>query len=83
MGRGVAGEQPRSEGPGGAGQQQAQRQPAACPGRPEGKPHPGVHQTQRGQETELSRCIRRWCSLTWSLSSAVLGPTIEEEREGP
>jgi len=33
----------------GAGQQQAPQEPAASPGSPEGKPHPGVHQTQHNR----------------------------------
>lgn len=45
----MAGEQLSRMGSGGAGSQQAQREPAACPGSQEGKEHFGVHLTQHGQ----------------------------------
>jgi len=40
---------PFRKGPEGAGLQQAQQKPAVFPGSQEGKPHPGVHQTQHNQ----------------------------------
>jgi len=39
-------EQPCRKGSGGAGQHQAQQESAGCPGSPEAKPLPGVHQTE-------------------------------------
>jgi len=45
----MAGEQPCRKGSVGAGRQQAQYEPAVCPGSYEGKLHPGVLQTQHNQ----------------------------------
>ena len=46
----MGGEQPCRKGSGGAGQQQAQHESAACPGSQEGKSHPGVHPAQHNQQ---------------------------------
>jgi len=50
--RGVAGELPCRKGSGVVGRQQAQQEPAVCSGSPEGKLHPGMHQTQCDQPVE-------------------------------
>ena len=40
----VAGKMPGGKGPGGAGQQLAEHEPAVCPGGQEGQEHPGLYQ---------------------------------------
>ena len=51
----------------GAGWQQLRVISSACPGSQEGKPHPGVHQTQHHQLSFGSSCwIQPWCSLALS-----------------
>ena len=41
---GVAGKLSGGKGPGGAGRQPAEQEPAVCPGGQEGQPHPGLYQ---------------------------------------
>ncbi|PKU45545.1 rna-directed dna polymerase from mobile element jockey-like [Limosa lapponica baueri] len=45
----VAGELPGRKGPGGVGRQQAEHEPAVCPGGQGGQHHPGLYQKQCGQ----------------------------------
>jgi len=47
-------EQSCKKGSVGPGQQQAQSESAVCPGSPESKPHPRVHQTQRNRLVKRS-----------------------------
>ena len=62
--------QPYREGHGGDGWQQAQREPAACPGSPEGKPlPPAAHQTQHGQKANRGDYAFQWflCMCVWEI----------------
>ena len=81
----MAGEQPCRKGSGGAGQQQAPHEPAACPGSPEGKSHPGVHQTQHNQPGKRGDgpAVSSIGASSLGVLFAVLGPTILEGCEGP
>ena len=46
----VAGKLLGRTGPGGAGWQPAEQEPAVCPGGQEGQRHPGLYEKQRGQQ---------------------------------
>ena len=82
---GVAGEQPCREGSGGAGRQQVQYESAVCSGSQEGKPHPGVHQTQHNQPIKRGDYPTGHSvgAASPQVVCALLGPTIQEGCEGP
>ena len=75
---GEAGEQPCREGPGGAGWQQGPQESAMCPGSPEGKPWPGVHQAQHNRPVRRGDRPAAFSAGAASpaVLGAVLGPTV-------
>jgi len=85
MGSGVSGEQPCRKGSGGAGGQQAQEEPAVCPGSQEGKPSWGGHQPQHEEMVKRGDCpaVFRIGAASPGALYAALGLTIGEGCEGP
>jgi len=77
---GVDGELLGGKGPGGAGQQPAEQEPAVCPGGQEGHRHPGLYQEWGGQREEGRDGAPGLSTAEAAppVLCAVLGPSLQE-----